>query len=108
MESTNQWRARAESALDVVRHLKSGQNVFVQGAAATPTILLEAMTQRTDLENVSLFHLHLEGSCSFAEPEHRGRFRSHSLFTGAPLRRAVAEGRASYIPVFLSDIPGLF
>jgi acyl-CoA hydrolase len=108
MEPTIDWRARAESATDVVRHLKSGQNVFVHGAAATPTSLLEAMAKRTDLENVSLFHLHLEGPCGFAGPEHEGRFRSHSLFTGAPLRRAIAEGRAAYLPIFLSDIPSLF
>jgi acyl-CoA hydrolase len=31
-----------------------------------------------------------------------------SLFTGEPLRRAVAEGRADFVPVFLSDVPALF
>ncbi len=31
-----------------------------------------------------------------------------SLFTGAPLRGAVADGRADFVPVFLSDIPRLF
>lgn len=108
MEGNGSWNARGQSAADVVRHLRSGQNVFVHGAAATPTTLLDAMVQRRDLENVSLFHLHLEGSCSFAAAEHQGRFHSHSLFTGSGLRRPIAEGRASYIPVFLSDIPSLF
>ena len=37
-----------------------------------------------------------------------GDFRSVSLFTGAPLRQAIAEDRADYISIFLSDIPGLF
>jgi 4-hydroxybutyrate CoA-transferase len=102
------WKARASAAADVVGYLKSGSRVFVHGAAATPVTLLDAMAERTDLEHVSLFHLHLEGECRFAQPEHRGRFLSHSLFTGAPLRRPIAEGRAEYIPVFLSDIPALF
>jgi acyl-CoA hydrolase len=31
-----------------------------------------------------------------------------SLFAGAPLRQAIAEGRADFVPIFLSDIPGLF
>jgi acyl-CoA hydrolase len=31
-----------------------------------------------------------------------------SLFTGAPLRSAVAAGRADFVPVFLSEVPGLF
>ena len=34
--------------------------------------------------------------------------RAVSLFTGAPLRKAVNEGTADHVPIFLSDIPGLF
>jgi acyl-CoA hydrolase len=89
-------------------HLGSGQRVFVHGAAATPTPLLDAMVLRTDLEGVELYHLHVAGDIKFAEPQYRGRFRSNSLFTGPALRAPIAEGRAEFIPVFLSDIPGLF
>jgi hypothetical protein len=39
---------------------------------------------------------------------HRGRFRSVSLFAGAPVREAIDRGEADFVPVFLSDIPGLF
>jgi acyl-CoA hydrolase len=35
-------------------------------------------------------------------------FISHSLFAGPSLRGPIAEGRAHYVPVFLSDIPALF
>jgi acyl-CoA hydrolase len=31
-----------------------------------------------------------------------------SFFTGAPLRKAVQDGVADFVPIFLSDIPGLF
>ncbi len=82
--------------------------VFVHGAAATPTTLIEALARRTDLENVTLYHLHTEGPAPFAAPGQAGRFRSVSLFTGAPLRTAIAEGRADFVPIFLSDIPWLF
>ena len=34
--------------------------------------------------------------------------RSVSLFAGAMVRRAIEEGHADYVPVFLSDIPDLF
>jgi 4-hydroxybutyrate CoA-transferase len=102
------WRARATSPGDAVRHIQSGMRIFVHGAAATPTELLEALALRTDLEDVRLYHLHTAGPAPFAEPAQDGHLRSVSLFTGAPLRRAVAEGRADFIPVFLSDIPDLF
>ncbi len=98
----------AESPDDVVARIRSGMHVFIHGAAATPTPLLEALARRTDLEDVTLWHLHLEGPVPWTEPACAGRFRSVSLFTGANLRDAVAEGRADFVPIFLSDIPALF
>lgn len=102
------WPSRAVTPGAAVADIHSGTNVFVHGAAATPTLLLQAMCQRRDLEDVRLYHLHTSGPAPFAEPDCAGRFRSVSLFTGAPLRRAIAENRADFVPIFLSDIPGLF
>jgi 4-hydroxybutyrate CoA-transferase len=101
------WKASAESAEDVVRHVKSGDRLFVHGACATPTPLLDALSARPDLEKVELYHLHLSGPCRFADPGVKGIF-SNSLFTGPALRDSVEQGRADFIPVFLSDIPALF
>lgn len=102
------WHTRAVSHADAVGLLRSGMRVFVHGACATPTPLLEAMVQRTDLEGVRLYHMHLGGPTPFAEPEHSGRFRSISFFTGSAQRKPIEEARADFIPIFLSDIPGLF
>jgi acyl-CoA hydrolase len=102
------WKSRAVSYEEAVSHVKSSSRVFVHGAAATPTAMIDALCRRTDLEAVRLYHLHTHGPAPFASPEMAGRFTSVSLFTGQPLRKAVAEGRADFMPVFLSDIPGLF
>ncbi|HEX9719052.1 MAG TPA: acetyl-CoA hydrolase/transferase C-terminal domain-containing protein [Ramlibacter sp.] len=102
------WERRAVSARDVVAHLESRQKVFVHGAAATPTALLDAMVERTDLEGVELFHLHLSGPCRFANERYRDAFISNPLFTDHGMRRPVEEGRAFFVPVFLSDVPALF
>jgi len=96
------------SAAEAVAHIKSGDRVFIHGASATPTPLVEAMCARTDLENVTVYHLHTTGPAPFLEPQHAGRFFSVSLFSGGSARRPIAEGRADFIPVFLSEIPGLF
>jgi 4-hydroxybutyrate CoA-transferase len=93
---------------DAVSALRSGMNVFVHGAAATPTPLLEAAAARTDLEGVTFYHMHTNGPAPHVAPGVHGRFRAVSLFTGGPLREAVAAGRADFVPVFLSDIPALF
>jgi acyl-CoA hydrolase len=102
------WAKRAVSAADAVGTIKSGMNVFVHGAAATPTPLLKALVRREDLEGVRLYHLHTAGETPFAEPHCEGRFLSISLFTGPALRKSIEEGRADFMPIFLADIPGLF
>lgn len=102
------WKKRAVSAADAVALLQSGMRVFVHGATATPTPLIKAMVLRRELEGVRLYHLHVQGDIPYADPECAGRFFSVSLFTGPPLRKPIEEGRADFVPVFLSDIPGLF
>src|SRR5688500_237157 len=103
----SEWQRRAVTADEAVAGITSGMNLFVHGAAATPTPLLEALVRRTDLQDVTLYHLHTNGPAPFAAPEQRGRFRSVSFFTGAPVRDALARGDADFMPIFLSDIPGL-
>lgn len=105
---TTEWTRHGVSAEQAVAVIKSGMHVFVHGAAATPTILLEALVKNTSLEDVTLYHLHTSGPAPFVDLEHRHRFRSVSLFAGPPVRKAIDEGAADFMPVFLSDIPSLF
>lgn len=95
-------------AEDAVAVIRSGMNVFVHGSAATPIPLLDALAERKDLRDVTLYHLHTEGCAKIVAPECAGRIRSCSLFTGPDARPAVHEGRADFVPIFLSDIPRLF
>ncbi|MCK6547616.1 4-hydroxybutyrate CoA-transferase [Myxococcota bacterium] len=99
---------QAVSQEDAISYVSSGMKIFVQGAAATPLPLIDALCNRKYLEDVTLYHLHTEGTARFVEPEQAGRIFSVSLFCGPGTRKAVEEGRADFMPVFLSDIPGLF
>jgi 4-hydroxybutyrate CoA-transferase len=102
------WDSRAVSTDAAVGCVESGMRVFVHGAAATPTPLVKALARRTNLSGLTLYHLHTAGPAPFVDVEHSARFLSISLFAGAPVRQAIAEGRADYVPIFLSDIPALF
>ena len=102
------WSARASSVDEAVSLIKSGNSVFLHGAAATPTPLITALAARQDLADVTLYHLHTTGPAPFADRGNEGRFLSISLFTGLPVREAIADGRADFVPIFLSDIPRLF
>src|SRR3954451_6373761 len=89
--------------------IRSRDQVYVQCAAAVPEILLGALVGRAaELEDVSLVHLHTEGPGPHLAPEMAGHFRHRALFIGHNARRAVNEGRADFVPVFLSDVPSLF
>ena len=99
------WKTLEES----VNIIKSGDRVFVHGGAATPKHLVKAMTQRApELRGVEVVHLHTEGEAPYARPEYAESFTTNALFVGANVRQAVAEGAADYVPVFLSEVPGLF
>lgn len=98
-------------AREAVSCIKSGDTVFVQGAAATPNILLEAMAahgKENNLKDITVIHMHTEGPAYYAQPEYAHIFRSKSTFMGGNVRKAVAEGRADSIPIFLHEIPLLF
>jgi acyl-CoA hydrolase len=99
---------RVVSAAEAVSHIRSGDHVFVHGAAAAPNALLAALvTRAADLRDVTMTHLHLEGAAPHLAPAMAAHFRHRALFIGSNARAAVAEGRAEYVPVFLSDIPHL-
>jgi acyl-CoA hydrolase len=100
---------RIVTPAEAVAGIGSGDRVYVQCAAATPSVLLDAMVARApDLRDVEVIHLHTEGPGPHLAPEMAGHFRHRALFIGPNARRAVNEGRADYVPVFLSDVPRLF
>jgi acyl-CoA hydrolase len=94
---------------EAVAHVRSHDRVYLHCAAATPSVLLEALVARApDLRDVSMIHLHIEGPGPHLAPEMAPHFRHRALFIGPNARQAVNEGRADYVPVFLSDVPVLF
>jgi 4-hydroxybutyrate CoA-transferase len=100
---------RFVSAEEAVQIIKSGDKVFIHSAAATPSILVNAMTNRgPELSDVEILSIHTEGPVPYAEEKYEKNFIINTFFVGANLRKHVQSGRASYIPVFLSEIPRLF
>jgi acyl-CoA hydrolase len=99
---------RLVSAAEAVSVVDSGDRVYVHCAAATPSVLLDALVARAaELRDVTVVHLHTEGPGPHLAPEMAGHLRHRALFVGPNARQAVREGRADYVPVFLSDIPRL-
>jgi acyl-CoA hydrolase len=97
------------SPAEAVAGIRSGDQVYLHCAAATPEVLLEALVDRApELHDVGVIHLHCEGPGPHLAPDMAGHFRHRALFIGPNARAAVNEGRADYVPIFLSDVPRLF
>ncbi|MBN8613717.1 MAG: 4-hydroxybutyrate CoA-transferase [Deltaproteobacteria bacterium] len=97
------------SADEALRVVESGHRVFVHEAAMAPTSLLEALARRgPELQAVEVVHLHVNGAAPHLAPALAGHLRHNALFVGPSARAAVADGRADFTPVFLSEVPHLF
>jgi acyl-CoA hydrolase len=97
------------TAEEAVSLIHSGQRIFIHGSAQTPVYLLKELARQSDrLQNVELVFISVYGDIQVDKPEYASHFHINSLFVSASIRQAVAEGRADYVPVFLSEIPELF
>jgi acyl-CoA hydrolase len=100
---------KVKTAEEAVRVVNSGDRVWVHEGCGTPEILVQALVRRApELRNVEMCHMLTFGSAEYCDPKYEGHFRHNGLFLGGNVRQAVAEGRADYTPVFLSEIEDLF
>lgn len=103
------FKSKYTTAEDAVKLINSGDRVFIHSVAAAPQPLIDAMTNRApELEEVEVIHLHTEGEAPYAKPVYSDTFKTNALFVGANVRKAVNSGSADYLPIFLSEVPGLF
>jgi 4-hydroxybutyrate CoA-transferase len=109
MSWVDDYKKKLVSAEEAVSVVKSGDRVYISGNAATPYVLMKALAARKDeLKDVELVHVLLLGEDPLSRPEMEGHFRHNSLFVGPADRKAINEGRADYVPIFLHQIPYLF
>ncbi|MCR5862787.1 4-hydroxybutyrate CoA-transferase [Flavobacterium sp. J372] len=97
------------TAAEAVKLIQSNTRIYVQAAAATPSILTKALAERAgELRNVEVCHLHTEGDAPYADPQLADSFHVNSFFISKNVRHTLAAGNGSYTPVFLSELPNLF
>lgn len=97
------------SAPEALKVVKSGDNIYIHTAAAAPQVLIDALVERApELKHVKIYHLHTESTAPYVLPQYKGIFETNALFIGANVRKAVWDGRANFIPCFLSEVPALF
>lgn len=97
------------SAQKAVASISSNMRVFVHGGAATPLLLLNALYERrSQIKNVELIHIHLEGDVPHNRKDFTKSFKVANLFVGPNVRHALNYQEIDYLPCFLSEVPQLF
>ena len=109
MEWREKYADKLKTAREALRAVKRGDHIFIGSGAASPQFLIEEMARRADdFVDTEIVHLLTLGAAPYVERRFRHRFRHNAFFVGSNVRDAVAEGRADYTPIFLSEIPALF
>lgn len=91
---------------EAIRQIHSGDHVFIHSVAAAPQTLIKGLVNRADeLSDITIYQMHTEGDAPYADPVYADSFKIRVFFVSSNVRNAIQTGRASYIPVFLSEVP---
>ncbi len=94
-----------EAAID---RIQPGAHIFIGTACGEPQALTRALVEKGErIEDAMLFHFLTLSQAPYAQAQFAFRFRPNTFFIGPGTREALAEGRADYIPIMLSEIPRL-
>jgi acyl-CoA hydrolase len=97
------------SAAEAANLVRSDQQVFVHGSAATRSSLLAALLARAgELHGIELVAISTLGEIDWKRPAVHEHLLLKSLFVSANVREWVDRHGGDYVPVFLSEIPTLF
>jgi 4-hydroxybutyrate CoA-transferase len=103
------YQSRIVTADEAVKHIKSGDRVFLTGNCSVPQMTLAALVKYApNLQNVEICQALTIGSADYVDPSMEGHLRVNTLFISPNVRKAVNEGRADFTPVLLSEFPLLF
>lgn len=103
------YRSKLTTAEEAVKVIKSNSCIYLGGGVGVPQVLQRALVARAaELRNVEVMHLLTFAGNEYLAPEYKASFRHRALFISDASRVAVCEGRADFVPIFLSEIPQLF
>ncbi len=102
------YEEKKKSLEEALGLIETGDHIFIGSACGEPQYLVNGLVEKAShLADNEILHVHTLGVAPYAKPIYSDRFRLNAFFVGINTREAVAEGRADYTPIFLSDLPRL-
>ncbi len=106
---TEKYKQKVLTANEAIGKIGRGARIFLGTGCGVPHHLVQELASSADqMANNEIVHLLTLGDTPSADPKFQTQFRHNSFFVSANIRDAVADGRADYTPIMLSDIPRLF
>ncbi len=100
------YKSKVVSPEVAIKAIKDGDSVLLSHAAAAPQLSMKALGEHyQDYKNVKIYHMLMLGDTPYCNPEMEGHFRHFTNFVGGNTRKAVAEGRADFLPMFFYQVP---
>ena len=111
--STHDWkkeyRHKLQDPKTALQQIRPGERIFVGSGCAVPSLLVKTLeTIGSTLRDTEIMHILTVGDTPYTNEQFSDNFRCNAFFIGNNTRTAIAEGRADYTPVFLSDLAHLF
>ena len=103
------YKSKVVTADEAVKVISSGDKVVIQPGGSAPMHLINAMVNRKEeLYGVDVYHILVVDDLPYMKPGMVKHFIHKAVLIGANTRKAVNEGRAEFIPIFLSEVTLLF
>ena len=103
------YKERTMSADEALLKIGSNKRIVVGHACGEPSYLLDEMVRLKDyFHHDEIVHMVAMGKCEYCQPGMEEHFRHNALFAGGGSRKAIAEGRADFTPVYFSEVPKFF
>ncbi len=107
-EWKTQYADRIKTVDEAIRMIEPGQRILIGSNAAEPSHLVQGLVENgTHLRGNEIVHLLTLGPAPYVALGLESRFHLVSFFIGGNVRAAVQEGRADFVPIFLSELPAL-
>ncbi|MCD4741189.1 MAG: acetyl-CoA hydrolase, partial [Desulfobacteraceae bacterium] len=97
------------SAEDVVKKIKNGSRVFIGTGCGEPQKLIRTMIKDESNQDLILYQMFSSTLADYVnDRSFLSRFSIKLFFISIYMRQAAYEGKIDYVPVYLSQIPGMF
>jgi acyl-CoA hydrolase/RimJ/RimL family protein N-acetyltransferase len=106
---TQKYKKKVLNAPAAIKKIRRGTRIFLGTGCGVPYHLVQELAKNAEnMSDNEIVHLLTLGDTPSADPEFQAQYRHNTFFVFENIREAVAEGRADYTPMMLSEIPTLF